>query len=138
MSKKIAKKVLVFGTFDYLHKGHHFFLDESAKHGLLTIVVASKEVVKKIKGKSPTSIKKRVADLKRLGVAEKIIPGEKKINSWKILKKEKPDIIAVGYDQKDFAEALGKIQKDYGFKVKMIKSFMPKKYHSSIINNLKS
>lgn len=130
---KIPRKVLVFGTFDGIHPGHVYFLKSAAKHGELVISLASDTAVRAHKGKVPKKEKIRIKDLEELSIASKIVVGDKKIGNWSAIKNERPDIVAVGYDQTKLFEALEKIQKEYGFKIIKIKSFMPKKFHSSII-----
>ena len=45
-------KVMVFGTFDYLHEGHKDFFRQAKQYGdELVVVVARDETVKQIKGK---------------------------------------------------------------------------------------
>ncbi len=133
---QMEKKVLVFGTFDGIHPGHIFFLKEAAKLGLLTVVIASDEVVKEKKGKIPKPTKERIEEIRSLKIAKNVIIGDTKTRCWITLKEEKPDIIAVGYDQNKFVEALKRDKKIIGFDFKIIKikSFKPKLYHSSILN----
>ncbi|MFH1181685.1 MAG: adenylyltransferase/cytidyltransferase family protein, partial [Candidatus Woesearchaeota archaeon] len=45
--------VMVFGTFDILHRGHEHFLRQAKKHGRLIVVVARSSIVRKLKGKPP-------------------------------------------------------------------------------------
>ncbi len=98
-------KVMVFGVFDGLHKGHQFFLEQAKKLGTdLIIVVTIDKVVEELKNKVPRfNLKKRIEDLRQLAITNKIVSGDEKNGSWKIIKKFKPDIIALGYDQKDLA-----------------------------------
>ena len=43
--------VMAFGTFDVLHPGHHFYLEQARKLGdNLVVVVARDANVKKLKG----------------------------------------------------------------------------------------
>jgi len=52
-------KVLVFGTFDILHKGHLNFFKQAREHGdYLIAVVARDRTVKEIKGKPPIESEK--------------------------------------------------------------------------------
>jgi FAD synthetase len=100
-------KVMVFGTFDVLHRGHKYFLEEAKKRGdCLVVVVARDLTVKQLKKVVPVrDERKRMADLKALGVADKIVLGSLS-DKYRVIKQEKPDIICLGYDQSFFTEAL--------------------------------
>lgn len=103
------KKVLVFGTFDELHAGHCFFLREARKQGdYLIAVLAQDETVKKLKGRPPrVPLAGRLAALRASGLADEVCAGDKIIGTWSSIKKNKPDIIALGYDQDALGNALG-------------------------------
>lgn len=127
------KKVLVFGTFDGIHPGHIFFLNKAKELGDLYISLASNKSILTRKIKAPKKTEsQRLEDIKNLNVG-KVTIGDTVLGRWSEIKKIKPTIIAVGYDQKTLKANLKKIQKDFGFTIVTIKSYMPKKYHSSII-----
>ena len=46
-------KILMFGTFDHLHPGHRFVLEEGQKRGEVTVIVARDENVFRLKGRYP-------------------------------------------------------------------------------------
>lgn len=131
------KKVMVFGTFDGIHQGHLDFFKQAKKHGdYLVVAVAQDNVIKKLKSGLPKfSLKERVAFLKKEKIVDKIIPGDKKIGEWNVVKKYKPDIVAFGYDQlvmrKDFENKVPKLP--HKPKIVLLKPFKPNKYHSSIL-----
>jgi cytidyltransferase-like protein len=110
MEEKITqkKKVLVFGVFDRLHAGHHFFLEEAAKEGeLLTIVVTPDHAVNILKNRAPKeSAELRIKNLKQYFPKAVILEGDKTPGAWNILESEKPDVIALGYDQENLRSAL--------------------------------
>ncbi len=61
------KKVMTFGTFDLLHKGHVYFLKQASKYGKLVVVVARDKNVLKVKGKKPiNSERKRLQNIKKI------------------------------------------------------------------------
>ncbi len=136
MVTRISKpKILVFGSFDGLHAGHLSFLSQASGLGELYISVASDESVTFRKGKAPLYTQsKRIQSLKKLKIAKLIIPGDKTPRAWTPIHKVHPDIIAIGYDQVALKKELLKIKKDFGFSIKTMKSFKPKKLHSSILN----
>ena len=94
------KTAMAFGTFDLLHPGHINFLSQAKKHGELIVIIARDRTVKKIKGKLPLhNEKQRLGAVKSLKLASKVILGSL-IDKYAAIKKYKPDIIALGYDQK--------------------------------------
>jgi len=121
--------VLVFGTFDLLHPGHLFVLNEAARHGELHVVVARDHNVEKIKGKRPaqneeerlTAIAQKFPDAHpRLGDAEDFLAPVRAIN---------PDLILLGYDQK---LPHGISEDDLPCPVERLEAFEPEKWKSSI------
>lgn len=113
-----AKKVLVFGTFDRLHPGHLFFLSEAKKLGDLYVSVSTDESATQRKGKNPINdMKERVAAIKALHIATDVLEGDKTLNEWSVLKKIKPDIIALGFDQYGLKTALQDIRSEFGFEI---------------------
>lgn len=128
------KKILVFGTFDKVHKGHVKFLDQAGKHGNYLIVVVARDLnVKKMKGRLPVQNEKtRMKNLRKF--ADKVILGEKKV-SYKMIKKINPDVICIGYDQKPDVSQTREILKKLGMKnvdVRKMKSYKQHIYKSSI------
>ncbi len=136
MQNKKQKTVLVFGTFDQIHPGHIHFLNEAKKLGNLTVSVASDEsVISRKINKPSNNTLARAKAVVALGIANKIITGDKSLYNWSVIKKINPDIIAIGYDQKELEKALKEAKKKFGFtfQIKKISSKNPEKYHSSII-----
>ena len=128
------KKVMVFGTFDILHKGHKNFFKQAGKYGdYLIVVVARDKTVKEVKGKLPRHNEKiRKSNLVKVKLADKIILGNLKDKYLKI-REESPDVICLGYDQKNFTNGLSKLK----IKVVKLKSYKPTVYKSSLIKNYK-
>lgn len=139
-SKKITKKtVLVFGTFDLLHPGHRAFLRQAKKLGdVLVVVVARDLTVNKLKRHAPHQVElKRAQNVKKLKLANRVLLGSLK-DPYQIIKKIKPDIIALGYDQSHFIADLPAKLKEFELPTKIIrlKSYYPKKNKSSFLKNL--
>jgi FAD synthetase len=130
------KRVMVFGVFDLLHPGHISFFKQAKKLGNFLIVsVARDSVVKKIKGKKPIfNEKKRVAHVKQLKVAKKVVLGGTS-DPWPHIKKEKPDIIALGYDQDSFVGNLPAQLRKHRLKTRVVrlKSFQPEIFKSKLL-----
>jgi FAD synthetase len=121
MENAQAKKVLVFGTFDKLHDGHLYFLNEAKKFGDLYVSVSSDESALQRKGKNPIhNVRERIEAIKALGIAKDVSEGDKTLNSWTAIKEVKPDVIALGFDQYGLKTALADIQSKFGFDIKVI------------------
>ncbi len=127
-------KVLVFGTFDDIHPGHLFFLNEAKKLGDLHISVASDKSIEQRKQKKPAKNEVvRLKEIKSLKIAKSASVGDRILGQWSEIRKVKPDIVAIGYDQKELEKKLLEIKSKFNFKIIKIKSFEPKKFHSSIL-----
>jgi FAD synthetase len=135
-----VKKVMVFGTFDLLHPGHINFFSQAKQLGRILIVsVARDRNVKKFKGYAPVfNEKKRVDIIKRHKIADKVVLGDLN-DPWKHIKKERPDIIALGYDQKPYVSKNDKTflqdlkKHDLNVRVVRLRAFLPQRYKSKII-----
>jgi FAD synthetase len=132
MNSKSRRLVMGFGTFDALHPGHLFYLNELKKLGdELVVVIARDSNVEKIKGKLPhldEEIRRRaVLDT---GVPDEVVLGDEK-DFYKVLRDFKPSILGFGYDQKADIEALKKLFP----KIEMVRleAHHPHKYKSSLI-----
>ncbi len=132
------KTVMAFGTFDILHPGHINFLSQAAKHGNLIAVIARDATVMQVKGKLPDhNEKERRRAVKGLRLAFETIFGSL-TDKYAAIKKYRPDIVALGYDQKYFTAQLKQELKKIKLKTKIIrlKSFKPNKYKTSILKNI--
>ncbi|MBI2127298.1 MAG: FAD synthase [Thaumarchaeota archaeon] len=128
------RKVMCFGTFDGVHKGHEHYLRQAKKLGdFLVVVVALDETVKKIKNREPHyPADERAGQLQQLGFVYKIIlgnPGDK----LKVVADEKPDVICLGYDQTFFTDNLKEKLRQRGLKPEIVRigAYMPEKFKSS-------
>lgn len=99
----MKKKVMVFGVFDLLHKGHIHFLKQAGRLGdFLIVSVARDKNVKRIKGHQTVwSEGKRVSALQSLLIADKVMLGVLG-DPLPHIRREKPDIICLGYDQASY------------------------------------
>lgn len=125
------KKVIVFGSFDPLHNGHLDFFRQAKKLGdFLTIVVARDEEIMARKKRSVRFMQDtRLKVVLNTGLADKVILGDS-VGKYSILKKEEPDIIAIGYDQ-EIPQTLKDELKQY--RIITLKPHKPDKYKSSKI-----
>lgn len=121
---------MVFGTFDVIHKGHENFFKQARKHGdYLIAVVARNKTVLKVKSRLPRNKEKiRLNNLKKIKLIDKVVLGNIK-DKYAVIKKLKPDIICLGYDQKAFT---GKL-KNLGINIIRLRPYKPKIYKSSKI-----
>ena len=140
--KNTRNRVLVFGTFDILHPGHLYFLREAKKHGdHLTVVVTPASVVKKLKGKAPMfGEAHRVAAVRLMSFVDTVIIGDKKLSSFAVLKKHAPDVICIGYDQKELEKYLKEYCKRTGTAIPLLrlKAYNPKTYTSGRLKKILS
>ncbi len=127
---------MAFGTFDFFHAGHEFYLNKAKQFGdQLIVVIARDRTVKKIKNAVPTnSERKRLKAVKSKDIADKIILGYHK-DKYKVIKKYRPDIIVLGYDQFVFTQALKKtiIDLKLNTRIERMDAHFPQVYKSSII-----
>ncbi|MDP3769745.1 MAG: adenylyltransferase/cytidyltransferase family protein [Candidatus Sungbacteria bacterium] len=101
-----VKKVMVFGVFDRLHAGHLSFLEQAVQYGdELIVVVARDSSVKELKNKIPYHTQEeRIEAVRQSGHAYHVVLGDEKIGSYGVIKKYKPDMICLGYDQKELVK----------------------------------
>ena len=109
-----GKLVLASGTFDLQHYGHLKFLEEAKKVGgknaRLIVIVASDSTVKQTKGSKPVIPEdQRRALVDALKPVDVALLGYRDLNLELVIKKIKPDIIAVGHDQESIEKAVKKI-----------------------------
>ncbi len=125
------KKVMIFGTFDVLHPGHIHLLKEAKEYGdYLVVIVALDSTVLEVKRKLPKNNEQtRLKKIIDLNLADKVrlgYPG----NKYRVIDEEKPDIIALGYDQKFFTDQLEDQLEDH-VQIVRLSSYLPEIYKSS-------
>jgi len=126
-----CKKVMVFGTFDGLHKGHLSFFRQAKRYGdYLIAIIARNSTVWRLKGHLPIfGEKARLRAIKRVKTVDKAVLGHKK-DYFRVILREKPKIICLGYDQKIPGGLTPKIKK-LGIKIYRLKPYKPEFYKSS-------
>jgi len=122
------KTVMATGTFDIIHPGHVFFLEEAKKLGgknaRLVVVIARDSTVRAKKRIPIIDEKQRLEVVKMLKPVDEAYLGSE-TDMFKIVHKIKPDIIAIGPDQ-DFSikELKGELRKrGLNCEVKRIKKY---------------
>ena len=130
------KKVMVFGTFDIVHLGHLNLFRQARKLGdYLVVVVARDKTSKKIKNITlVNNEKERLEFLKNIKSIDQAILGDK-IDYYKVIKTEKPDVIALGYDQDNFIDKLEDKIREFKLNTKVVrlKSHKPEQHKSGKI-----
>lgn len=123
----MRKKVIVFGTFDDIHAGHEDFLRQARTFGDYLIAVLPQDSgVEKLKGTLPKlTLAERMVHIKNSGLVDEAVAGDRKLGSWKVLEKYKPDVIALGFDQGLIREDLEKYFAESNWKaeIKVMKRF---------------
>ena len=120
-----GKIVLATGAFDLLHSGHVRFLQASKRRGgpraKLIVVVARDKTVLSRKGRMPILPEDQRRELvASLRVVDKAILGHTHLDLLGVLREVKPDIISVGYDQKQIKASLEKLLGEQGLPVRIV------------------
>ena len=133
------KVVLASGTFDLLHLGHVKYLEEAkragGKNAELIVIVARDKTVEKRKGRKPVMPEdQRRALVESLRVVDEAILGYEDFDLGKVIDKIRPDVIAVGHDQKDMEKRVQKAVNDKGLSIQVVKigKFGKDEFNSSL------
>ena len=113
------RKVVVFGIFDGLHAGHHFFFEQARKYGDKLIVIAGRDdFVRNVKNKEPRhSEQERIRNLLKEPFVDNAVLGDKVMSSYRVLEDIQPDSICFGYDQKALSEDVKKWMEKNGMHI---------------------
>ena len=114
-------RVMATGVFDILHLGHIRYLEEAKGLGdELVVVVAHDETVKKRKHTPimPQEMRRKIVE--SLKCVDKAVNGREG-DTLDIVKEIRPDIIALGYDQRFDEKKLGEQLKKEGLDIKIVR-----------------
>jgi tRNA pseudouridine(55) synthase len=129
-------RVMAAGTFEILHPGHQYFLRQAKGLGeKLTVIVARDKRAEQLRGRRLRfNENQRLQKIKTLDFVDEVLLGEEQ-DPYQSIKKIKPDIIALGYDQKNLVKNLPEKIKKFGLhtKIARIPAYFPDKYKSSLI-----
>ncbi|MFX1387185.1 MAG: adenylyltransferase/cytidyltransferase family protein [Promethearchaeota archaeon] len=105
----MKKRVLVAGTFDLIHAGHIFLINEAAKLGDVYVVVATDKNRELFSGERPIMPQEqRLEIIKNLKNVKDARLGRSDNDTLKTVEEINPDIILLGPDQKYSIEILKK------------------------------
>jgi len=118
--------VLASGVFDLLHLGHVKFLEEAKKAGgenaELVVIIARDSTVQKTKGRKPImSENQRRALVDSLKVVDQAVLGFENFDIADVIERIKPDIIALGYDQKEMMQQVQEYIRNHHLNVKVVR-----------------
>lgn len=125
------KKVMVFGTFDIIHPGHLNMFEQAKQYGDFLVIVVARDVTVCNVKKRPAQFTEdvRLENIKKLNIANAVRLGCVD-DHYGAIAEEKPDVIALGYDQREFVDNLAKAIEDY-VQIVRLSPYMPEIYKSS-------
>ncbi|MBU1036702.1 tRNA pseudouridine(55) synthase TruB [Patescibacteria group bacterium] len=120
------QKVLIAGTFDIIHPGHLNLFKQAKELGdyLVVLVARDKNVIKNKGNKPFFKEAERLKQLSKINLIDKVILGDFS-DPYKIIQQQKPDIIALGYDQQVYVAGLYQLlsRTNLSFKITRLKPF---------------
>lgn len=140
----MAKTVMAFGSFDILHPGHLLYLESARKLGdRLIVVVARDRSIAMFKGrKSVFREGDRLRMVSSLRVVDRAVLGNKikgPDGIYNIIRDYRPDVIAIGYDQRADMKDLNRWLKKNGIKARVVRirrRMSPARYKSSVLRRI--
>jgi FAD synthetase len=123
-------RVMIFGTFDLLHPGHEFLIGEGMKMGDVIVIVARDVNVQRIKGRPPAENEKERMNAMQKKFPEVLVVLGNPKDFLAPLKKYKPDILLLGYDQR---MPPGVTEESLGIRIKRADAHEPHRFKSSLM-----
>ena len=116
-------KVVATGVFDIIHSGHAHFLNAAKEHGDdLVEIVANDDTVRKMKGEPVLSDEMRAEVVSHLKPVDQVVIGRTGNMLDIIVEEIKPDVIALGFDQRLFTrEELASKLLERGLEVNVVR-----------------
>lgn len=131
-------RILLFGTFDYLHPGHINLFKQARKlspNPYLIVSLARSKNTLKVKGHAPENTEKQRLELvSSCKLVDETVLGAKTDYIKRIVELQ-PDIIALGYDQSAYTQNLNELLKAQGLnvKIKRLKPYKKEIYKTSLL-----
>ena len=121
-----GKRVLAAGKFDILHLGHLAYLSQAKRlageDGELVVVIALDKTIEKQRGAPPVFPQEQRRRLvESLGAVNRAVLGYDNEDQSLIVHDIKPDIVALGYDQKADTDAIEERLSKAGLSTKIIR-----------------
>lgn len=114
-------RVVATGVFDLIHLGHVHFLEKAKDLGdELVVIVARDSTARKMKHQPITPEGMRVELVQALKPVDRAVLGYED-DIFKIITEVRPDIIALGYDQRFDEEELKKELKKRGLRIEVVR-----------------
>jgi len=134
-----AKLVLIFGVFDLLHDGHRAFLTQALNHGSALVAVVTRDsVVQRLKNKLPHENQElRMHNMRMVVGVFDVVLGDELLGTYAVLKKYKPAVICLGYDQKALGDDLQqRMQQGILPEIPLVflKAYKPEILHTSLLS----
>jgi FAD synthetase len=133
-----VRTVLVFGTFDVVHPGHIYFLQQARMRGdRLAASVARDRFVARFKGKPPVHAEdERLRHVLDTGLVDEAFLSDEEPGTYSAVRRLRPQVICLGHDQDALGENLAAWMREEGVEatVETIDALEPGRYKSSILN----
>jgi FAD synthetase len=114
-------RVVATGVFDIIHLGHVHFLEKAKDLGdELVVIVARDKTARNMKHEPITSEGMRVELVQSLKPVDRAVLGYED-DMYRIISEVRPDIIALGYDQKFDEKELERELKKRGLTVQIVR-----------------
>lgn len=130
------KKVMIFGTFDIIHGGHIHMFKQACEYGDQLIAVVARDAnVEKVKGIGPMhNENERLDFISHIDLIDRACLGDK-TDVYKVIRKEKPEVIALGYDQKVYIDKLANAITRAGLNASIVRlnEYQPKRFKTNKI-----
>jgi FAD synthetase len=93
-----ARRIVATGTFDILHPGHLFYLEESRKLGDELVVIVARDTNVKHKPRPVIPEEHRLRMVAALKPVDRALLGDKS-DMFRPIEELRPDIITIGFNQ---------------------------------------